>query len=86
MKELTERGKKLSTEERNLLSVAYKNVIGSHRSQWRVVSSLEEKTEDAIKKSQIKEDLAIVQTEINQICKEVLVSLTVSSYDGYRTI
>ena len=36
----------LSVEERNLLSVAYKNVIGSRRASWRVVSSIEQKNED----------------------------------------
>ena len=29
-------------EERNLLSVAYKNVIGSRRASWRVLSSIME--------------------------------------------
>ena len=33
----------LSVEERNLLSVAYKNVIGSRRASWRVISSIENK-------------------------------------------
>lgn len=36
----------LTVEERNLLSVAYKNVIGVRRSSWRIVSSIEQKEED----------------------------------------
>jgi len=33
----------LSVEERNLLSVAYKNVVGSRRAAWRILSSLKQK-------------------------------------------
>jgi len=33
----------LSVEERNLLSVAYKNAVGSRRASWRIVSSVEQK-------------------------------------------
>ena len=33
----------LQVEERNLLSVAYKNVVGARRSSWRIVSSVEQK-------------------------------------------
>ena len=35
----------LTVEERNLLSVAYKNVIGARRASWRIISSLEQKEE-----------------------------------------
>jgi 14-3-3 protein epsilon len=35
----------LTVEERNLLSVAYKNVVGARRASWRIVSSIEQKEE-----------------------------------------
>lgn len=50
MKAVTETGVELSNEERNLLSVAFKNVVGARRSSWRVISSIEQKTEGAEKK------------------------------------
>lgn len=39
-------GVELTVEERNLLSVAYKNVIGARRASWRIVSSIETKEEN----------------------------------------
>uniref|UniRef100_A0A803YL41 14-3-3 domain-containing protein n=1 Tax=Meleagris gallopavo TaxID=9103 RepID=A0A803YL41_MELGA len=47
MKAVTEQGAELSNEERNLLSVAYKNVVGGRRSAWRVISSIESRIPDA---------------------------------------
>ncbi|KAK2117401.1 hypothetical protein P7K49_004287, partial [Saguinus oedipus] len=44
MKVVTELNEPLSNEDRNLLSVAYKNVVGARRSSWRVISSIEQKT------------------------------------------
>jgi 14-3-3 protein epsilon len=35
----------LTIEERNLLSVAYKNVIGARRASWRIMSAYEAKEE-----------------------------------------
>ncbi|KAK7884899.1 hypothetical protein WMY93_028022 [Mugilogobius chulae] len=55
MKSVTEQSApaELSNEERNLLSVAYKNVVGARRSSWRVISSIEQKTEGNDKKQQM---------------------------------
>lgn len=75
MKKVTELGAELSNEERNLLSVAYKNVVGARRSSWRVISSIEQKTEGSEKKQQMaKEYREKVEKELRDICQDVLVS------------
>ena len=45
MRELAEKSneQELSEEERNLLSVAYKNVIGTRRASCRILNSIENK-------------------------------------------
>jgi len=45
MKKVAMMDTELTVEERNLLSVAYKNVIGSRRASWRIISSIEQKEE-----------------------------------------
>ncbi|CAH2246174.1 14-3-3 theta [Pelobates cultripes] len=73
MKAVTEFGTELSNEERNLLSVAYKNVVGARRSAWRVISSIEQKTEGSDKKLEmVKEYKEKVECELKDICKAVL--------------
>lgn len=77
MKAVTETGVELSNEERNLLSVAYKNVVGARRSSWRVISSIEQKTEGSERKQQMaKEYREKVEKELREICYDVLVSDT----------
>jgi len=44
MGELAKLKEPLTVEERNLLSVAYKNVIGARRSAWRALSYIDQKT------------------------------------------
>jgi len=73
MKKVTELGVELSNEERNLLSVAFKNVVGARRSSWRVISSIEQKTESNERKQQlVKEYRSKVESELRDICKDVL--------------
>jgi len=76
MKKVTELGEELSNEERNLLSVAYKNVVGARRSSWRVISSIEQKTEgNERKQAMAKEYREKVDKELRDICGDVLVLL-----------
>jgi len=74
MKKVTEGEAELSNEERNLLSVAYKNVVGARRSSWRVISSIEQKTEGSERKQTMaKEYREKVENELREICRDVLV-------------
>jgi len=61
----------LSKEERNLLSVAYKNIVGAKRSSWRVISSIEQKATDKVDKlaANYRE---VIEKELTTVCHEVL--------------
>ncbi|XP_065840380.1 14-3-3 protein gamma-B-like [Oscarella lobularis] len=65
----------LTTEERNLLSVAYKNVVGARRSSWRIVSSVEQKKEsegDTGAVEVAKEYRIKIEDELKKICNDVI--------------
>ena len=75
MKKVTEMQQELTNEERNLLSVAYKNVVGARRSSWRVIHSIEQKTDGP--GSEKKQEMARtyrekIEAELKKICEEVL--------------
>jgi len=70
-------GEGLSVEERNIFSVAYKNVIGSRRAAWRIVSSILKKEEEKPEKiemrvRQAKSLCEKVEREMNDICNDCL--------------
>lgn len=65
----------LTVEERNLLSVAYKNVIGARRASWRIISSIEQKEELKGVENRIqliKEYRYQVEKELREICGDIL--------------
>ncbi|CAH8596527.1 unnamed protein product [Heterobilharzia americana] len=84
MKKVTELSKELSNEERNLLSVAYKNVVGSRRSSWRVISSIEQKL-DGNKRKQAEEYRKVIENELDAVCKEVIDILNKHLVDNEKT-
>ncbi|KAI8917640.1 14-3-3 protein [Powellomyces hirtus] len=75
MKEVAKLGVELTVEERNLLSVAYKNVIGARRASWRIVSSIEQKEETKGNEGQVKKikDYRIkIEGELSEVCSDIL--------------
>lgn len=74
MKAVALLGEELSIEERNLLSVAYKNTVGSRRTAWRAISSIEQKEEAKGSKhlQLLKEYKKKIEGELNQFCDDLL--------------
>ena len=73
MNEVAKMDEPLNTEERNLLSVGYKNIIGAKRSSWRVITSIEQKSSDN-KAELAKEFRQEIEGELRNACNELLVS------------
>lgn len=66
----------LSVEERNLLSVSYKNLVGSRRASWRILQSIEQSESakgNEKRVAMIKKYRAVVEGELDKICHEILV-------------
>jgi len=79
MEEVGNSGDELSVEERNLLSVAYKNAVGSRRAAWRIITSVAQK--EATKGNEDNKGFATeycgkVEKELQDICDKILKLLT----------
>src|SRR2546421_10665197 len=75
MKQVASADQELTVEERNLLSVAYKNVIGARRASWRIVSSIEQKEESKGNDAQVTKIKAYrnkIEAELSDICQDFL--------------
>jgi len=71
-------GEELSVEERNLLSVAYKNAVGSRRAAWRIITSVEQKEKSKGNDTQAtnaNEYRGKVEGELDKICNAILALL-----------
>jgi len=69
----------LTVEERNLLSVAYKNAVGSRRAAWRIITSVEQREKTKGNEDQAKfarEYCTKVEAELQKICDTILSLLT----------
>jgi len=75
MEKVGKSGDELSVEERNLLSVAYKNAVGSRRAAWRIITSVEQKEKTKGNEEQAnhaREYCGKVESELDKICNTIL--------------
>merc|ERR1719267_526207 len=75
MEEVGKNDAELSVEERNLLSVAYKNAVGSRRAAWRIITSVEQKEKTKGNEEQAKfakEYCTKVEGVLQKICDTIL--------------
>ena len=74
MKKVILLGQELSIEERNLLSVAYKNSVGSRRTAFRGLSSIEQKDNSTGGKNQklIKSFKSKIETELSTFTNDII--------------
>ncbi|KAL1638544.1 hypothetical protein SLS58_008873 [Diplodia intermedia] len=73
--QLSQLGGELTVDERNLLSVAYKNVVGTRRASWRIISSIEQKEESKGSDKHvgtIRDYRQKIETELEKVCQDVL--------------
>jgi len=78
MKEVGNIPQELSVEERNLLSVAYKNAVGSRRAAWRIITSIEQKEKSKGNTQNAEfchEYVGKVEKELDTICNTILTLL-----------
>lgn len=65
----------LSLEERNILAVAFKNVVGTRRAAWRVLSSIQKKENikgNAQNVQKVKNYKQQIETELTNLCQDIL--------------
>ncbi|RWW67877.1 hypothetical protein BHE74_00024645 [Ensete ventricosum] len=75
MKKVATLDVELTAEERNLLSVGYKNVIGARRASWRIMSSIEQKEESKGNEQNVKLIKGYrqkIEEELTQMCDDIL--------------
>ena len=67
--------KELSLDERNILSVAFKNIVGTRRAAWRVLNSIQKKENNkgnSENVNKVKTYKSQIEKELTEICQEIL--------------
>ena len=76
MKQVSQCSDELKPEERNLLSVAYKNVVGARRTALRILGSIKEKEEkrdpEGFKLQTVNEYRLKLEGELDNLCFDLL--------------
>lgn len=79
MKKVLNFDEEISSEERNLLSVAYKNSVSSKRTAWRIIENLEKKEnqkqaspEQEMHLKLIKKFKSQIENELDVSCNEII--------------
>ncbi|KAL9369130.1 hypothetical protein Peur_040329 [Populus x canadensis] len=75
MKYIAKLDVELTTEERNLLRIGCKNVMGARRESWRMLSSIEEKERvkgNEVDAKRIEEYRQKVESELTSICNDII--------------
>lgn len=82
MKRILGYKEELSTEERNLLSVAYKNCVSPKRTAWRIIENQEKKenakqsnAEQQLHLKLITQQKAKIEKELEQLCNEIITKI-----------
>ncbi|XP_065878438.1 14-3-3-like protein D isoform X1 [Euphorbia lathyris] len=76
MKKVASLDVELTVEERNLLSVGYKNIVGSRRASWRILSSIDQKEESKGNNQnvlRIKGYRQKIESELSTICSDIMI-------------
>ena len=80
MKQVAQKADEMNSEQRNLLSVAYKNIVGSRRTALRILSSIKEKEErrdpDGYKLKTVIEYKLKLEAELDEMCLDLLDKVT----------
>jgi hypothetical protein len=80
MKKVAKMDQELTVEERNLLSVAYKNLIGARRASWRIITNIESKEENKSENNKT----ALTKKYRSQVCLSLLFFVDTNKKNLFR--
>jgi len=72
---MTESEEDVSVDVRNLLSVGFKNLIGSRRAAWRTVSAIEQNKKYEQYSSSCADYKAKIEKELSDLCEDIIGSV-----------